>query len=120
VKTIISVKTNNEKANAGQSINLIRCIIQKTHLTKQERMVKMKIKLIFSTKTKNFEQWTNAPFIPRLCEKINLLDILKPEEVQKIKDSAPCWSGVKGTIHSVEYRHDDSDFYVEIYVWCED
>ena len=80
----------------------------------------MKTKLVFSNESQDSEQWTVLPFIPRLNEWINLLDILKPEEIQKIKGSAHCWSGIRGTIQSVEYRHDDNEFYVEIYVWCED
>jgi hypothetical protein len=80
----------------------------------------MKIKFIFSTEINDTEQWTNLPFIPRIQEWINVLDILNPEELDKIKKTAKCWSGVKGVIQSVEYRHDDNEFYVEIYVWCED
>jgi len=80
----------------------------------------MKTKLIFSTETKDTEQWTSLPFIPRLNEWVNIGDILKPTELMEIKQSAQCWSGIRGTIQSVEYRHDDNDFYVEIYVWCED
>lgn len=80
----------------------------------------MKTKLIFSTDTQDSEQWTDLPFIPRIQEWLNVLDILKPSEVEKIKQSASCWSGIRGIIQSVEYRHDDNGFYVEIFVWCED
>jgi hypothetical protein len=80
----------------------------------------MKTKLIFSTETKDTELWTSLPFIPRLNKWINLCGILKTEEIKRIQESAHCWSGIKGTIQSVEYRHDNNDFYVEIYVWCED
>lgn len=80
----------------------------------------MKTKLIFVTKTKYTEQWTNLPFIPRLNEWINVHDILKKEEIAAIWKSAHCWSGIRGTIHSIEYRHDDNAFYAEITICCED
>jgi len=80
----------------------------------------MKTKLIFSTETKDFEQWTDLPFIPRINEWLNVADILKNEEIMQLWESANCWSRKYGIIQSVEYRHDDNDFYVEIYVWCED
>lgn len=80
----------------------------------------MKTKLIFSTETKDTEQWTDLPFIPRINERINVLDILKKEKLVQIWQSAQCWSGIRGTIQSVEYRYDDNAFYVEVFVWCED
>lgn len=80
----------------------------------------MKTKLIFSTQTKDMQQWTNLQFIPRINEWFNVAEILKPDEVITIQQSAMCWSGIRGTVQSVEYRHDDNEFYVEIYVWCED
>jgi hypothetical protein len=80
----------------------------------------MKTKLIFSTEKKEMEQWTDLPFIPRINEWLNVVDILKKEELVEIYQSATCWSTSRGSILSVEYRHDDNDFYVEIYVWCED
>jgi len=79
----------------------------------------MKTKLILSTKTKDTEKWTDLPFIPRIKEWINVGEILKKEELVAIWQSAQCWSG-KGTVMTVEYRHDDNGFYVEVYVWCED
>lgn len=80
----------------------------------------MKTKLIFSTETKDTEQWTDLPFIPRLNEWINVVDLLKKEELVLIWQSARCWSGIRGSVMSVEYRHDDNDFYIEIFIWCED
>lgn len=80
----------------------------------------MKTKLIFSTEKKETEHWTDIPFIPRINEWINVADILKKEEIIKIYQSATCWSNSRGIIQSVEYRHDDNDFYIEITVWCED
>ncbi len=80
----------------------------------------MKIKLIFSTETKDTEQWTDLPFIPRVNEWINVVDILKKEELVQVWQSAQSWSGTRGTVQSVEYRYDDQGFFVEIYVWCED
>jgi hypothetical protein len=80
----------------------------------------MKTKLIFSTETKDIEQWIDMPFVPRINEWINLVDILKKEELEAIVKSARCWSGMKGTVMTVEYRHGDNDYYAEIYVWCED
>jgi hypothetical protein len=80
----------------------------------------MKTKLIFSTETKDTEQWTDLPFIPRINEWFNVLDILKKEEIIDIMHSARCWSCIRGTVQSVEYRHDGNAFYVEVFVWCED
>lgn len=80
----------------------------------------VKTKLIFSTEVKDTEYWTDLPFIPRINEWFNVIDILKKEELVTIWQSAQNWSGVHGTIQSVEYRRDDKDYYVEIYVWCED
>jgi hypothetical protein len=80
----------------------------------------MKAKLIFSTETKETEQWTDLPFMPRINEWLNLQDILKKEEIIDILHSARCWSGIRGVVQSIEYRHDDNDFYAEVFVWCED
>ncbi len=80
----------------------------------------MRTKLIFSTEKKETEQWIDLPFIPRINEWINLADILKEEDIVQIWLSAKCWSRIYGTILSVEYRHKDNGFYVEINVWCED
>ncbi len=80
----------------------------------------MKTKLIFSTKTKETEQWTDLPFIPRLNEWINIADILKTEEIVEIYNSATSWSTGRGSVISVGYRHDDNAFYAEITIWCED
>lgn len=80
----------------------------------------MKTKLIFSTEKKDLEYLTDLPFIPRINEWLNVVDILEKEVVVQIYQSATCWSSSRGTIISVEYRYDDNEFYVEIYVWCED
>lgn len=80
----------------------------------------MKTKLVFSTEKKDFEHWIELPIIPHLNEWFNVQDILEPEKVIEIKKSAFCWSGVRGKIQSVEHRHHDNDFYVEVFVWCED
>ncbi len=80
----------------------------------------MKTKLVFSTETKDTEQWTDLPFVPRINEWFKVVDILKKDELGAILQSAHCWSGNRGTIQSVEYRHDDNDFYAEVFVWCED
>jgi hypothetical protein len=80
----------------------------------------MKTKLILSTRKSNFEQWTNLPIIPRLKEWFNVEDILKIDEITEIKESSHNWSGIKGVVQSVEYRHDDNDFYTEIKILCED
>jgi hypothetical protein len=79
----------------------------------------MKTKFIFSTEKKEMEQWADLPFIPRVNEWINIADILKKEEVVAIFQTAICWSTNRGTVQSVEYRY-NNDFYVEVYVWCED
>jgi hypothetical protein len=80
----------------------------------------MKAKLILSTETKDTEQWADLPFIPRKDEWFNIPDILKADEIKEIEKSARCWSGEHGIVQSIEYRHDNSDFYTEIYIWCED
>ena len=80
----------------------------------------MKTKLIFSTETNYKEQWVDLPFIPRTKELLNVKDFLEHEEHVCIQESANCWSGIHGTIQSIEYCHDDNNFYVEIYIWCED
>jgi hypothetical protein len=80
----------------------------------------MKARLILSTETKDTEQWTNLPFVPRKDEWFNVHDMLKVDEIEEIKKSAQCWSGERGIIQSVEYRLDENDFYTEIYIWCED
>ena len=80
----------------------------------------MKAKLIFSTETKDTEQWTDLAFVPRMHEWFNVQDILKTDEIEMIKQSANCWSGVRGSIESVEYRHDDKKFYIVVFIWCED
>jgi len=80
----------------------------------------MKTKLIFSTHSKDTEQWTNLPFVPRINEWFNIVDILSKEEIALIKQSAQSWSGVKGIISSIEYRHDENEFYPEVIILCED
>jgi hypothetical protein len=80
----------------------------------------MKTKLVFSTENKDSEHWTDMEFVPRMHEWLNVHDILKSDELEVIKKSANCWSGVRGTIESVEYKHNDNDFYAEIFIWCED
>ncbi len=80
----------------------------------------MKTKLIFSTYKGQTECWTEMPFTPRLNELINVKDILLVEEIQEITRLARNWSGEKGVVQSVEYRHDDNEFYPEIRVLCED
>ena len=80
----------------------------------------MKTKLILSTTKKKFEQWTNLPVIPRLNEWFNVQDILMNNEISAIKKSATSWSGTRGKVQSVEYRHDDNDFYIEVFILCED
>lgn len=79
----------------------------------------MKTKLIFSTEANDTVQWTFFSFIPRIGEWLNVHDILKKDEIENIKASAYSWPGIRGKIESVEYRHDDNDFYVEIIIWCE-
>jgi len=80
----------------------------------------VRTKLIFSTEVNDTEYWTDLPFVPRINEWFNVLEILKKEELVAIWQSAQCWSGVRGTVQSVEYRHDDKEFYAEVFIWCED
>lgn len=80
----------------------------------------MKTKLIFSTETNDSICWTDIPFVPRINEMINISDILRQEEIEEIQKSANCWTGIRGKVKSVEYRHDDDEFYVELNIWCED
>lgn len=79
----------------------------------------METKLIFSTSTKQKEYWTFLPFAPHVNEWFNVSDVLKDEELAEITTSARQWSGTKGIIESVEYRHNDNDFYAEVTVRCE-
>jgi hypothetical protein len=78
----------------------------------------MKTKLIFSTQKSESEQWTNLPFIPHKDDWFNLQDILKTTEIEALKKSATSWAGVKGLVESVEYRHDENEFYAEIVICC--
>jgi hypothetical protein len=79
----------------------------------------METKLIFTTTTKRKEYWTHLPFAPHVNEWFNVKDILKTDELNEIALSAQQWSGTKGIIESVEYRHNDNDFYAEVTVRCE-
>jgi len=80
----------------------------------------MKTKLILSTENKDTEYWADLPFVPRTKEWFNLQDILKNDEIRTVRDSAQCWSGVKGVIETVEYRQNENEYYTEIIIWCED
>lgn len=80
----------------------------------------MKSKIIFSTETKDTEHWFDIPFIPRVKEWFCVSDFLKKDDLANIKKSAKCWSEDRGIVQSIEYRYDEKDFYVEMYVWCED
>jgi len=80
----------------------------------------MKSKLVFETETKDHEFLTELPLIPRLNEWINVPDFLKDLELETIKQSALCWSGVKGIVEAIEYRRTKNEIYTEILVWCED
>ena len=80
----------------------------------------MKTKLIFATETRDTEQWSDLPFTPRINEWFNVSNIVKKEDVAVIQQSAYCWSGIRGTVQSVEYFHNDNEFYAEVFIWCED
>jgi len=80
----------------------------------------MKTKLVLSTEKIETEQWTDLPFIPRMDDWFNVKDILTTEEIDDIKKNAFSWSGEKGKVQSIEYRHDDNDYYVEVCIKCED
>jgi hypothetical protein len=80
----------------------------------------MKTKLVFSTEMQDTISWRDLPFIPRINEWFNVRDILKKDEIADLVKIARCWSGNHGTVQSVEYRHDEHDFYTEIFIWCED
>jgi hypothetical protein len=79
----------------------------------------MKTKLIFSTGSLDMEQWTDLPFIPRINELLNVKDILKKDEIENIRTASHFWPGIRGKIQTVEYRHDDDVFYVEIRILCD-
>ncbi len=79
----------------------------------------METKLIFATTTIHKEFWTHLPFTPHINEWFNVKDILMHDELKEIISSAKNWSGTKGIIESVEYRHNDNDFYAEVTVRCE-
>jgi hypothetical protein len=80
----------------------------------------MKTKLIFSSEININEQWTELTFSPRVNEWFNIQDILKTEEIATIRKTAKNWSGIKGIIKSIEYRHDDNDYYLEVNIICQD
>jgi hypothetical protein len=80
----------------------------------------MKTKLILSTQQREMEFMTILSFTPRIDEWFNIPDILKTDEWTELKQSAKCWTGIHGTVKSVEYRHDENDFYQEIKIRCED
>jgi hypothetical protein len=80
----------------------------------------MKTKLILCTCKKNFEQWTELPFVPRINEWLNIREILGKDEITTIKQSSDNWSGIRSIIWSVEYRHNDDGYYIEIVALCED
>lgn len=50
----------------------------------------MKTKLIFATEKTDTEQWIELPFLPRIHEWFNVQDILNPDELEIIKESARC------------------------------
>jgi hypothetical protein len=79
----------------------------------------MKTKLILLTENKKLVCWTELPFNHRINELLNVQDILKKEEIDEIKQSAKQWSGITGIIKSIEYRHDDNDYFTEVRIWCE-
>lgn len=80
----------------------------------------MKTKLVFSTEKGDIEYWADLPFIPRLKEWLNLTEIISTKLLDQIKQSATCWSGLKGLVDAVEYRQNDSGYYAEVLIWCED
>jgi|WetSurMetagenome_2_1015567.scaffolds.fasta_scaffold1556531_1 hypothetical protein len=80
----------------------------------------MKTKLVLITDTDQIECITELGIVPQMHEWFNLQDILKPVELEKIKQTANCWSGLQGTIEFVEFKQDNNDFYPEIHVLCED
>lgn len=80
----------------------------------------MKTKLQFATETDAYDVWTQLSFVPRINEYFNVQDLLKKEEIARIKTTAQSWSGTKGIVQSIEYRHDDNDFYTEIVIRCKD
>jgi hypothetical protein len=80
----------------------------------------MKTKLIFCTEKKELEKWTDFPFVPRLNEWINVVDIVQKEEIAEIYQTAECWSTPRGTVMSVEYRRLENEYYAEVRIWCED
>jgi hypothetical protein len=80
----------------------------------------MKIKMIAANERRDTDFQIDCPFIPRINEWINIHDLLSVEQINEIKKSAFCWSGEKGIVQSVEYRRNGGDFFVELYVWCED
>ena len=80
----------------------------------------MKTKLLLSTSGKCEEIWTNLPFIPRISEWFNVSDLLNADELMALVKASKGWSSGKGIVQSVEYRHDDNEFYTEVVVGCED
>jgi hypothetical protein len=80
----------------------------------------MKIRMIAANERRDTDFQIDYPYVPRINEWVNIRDMLPAEKVDEIKKSASCWSGEKGIVQSVEYRRTESDFFIELYVWCED
>lgn len=80
----------------------------------------MKTRLVLATEKKEIEQWTDLPFIPRRHDWFNVKDIFTVDELKDIKKSSAMWSGEKGVVQSIEYRHDENDYYIEVLIRCED
>ncbi|HEY4789056.1 MAG TPA: hypothetical protein VIH57_23570 [Bacteroidales bacterium] len=80
----------------------------------------MNIKLVLSTETKDIDYWTDLPFVPRINEWFNIHDFLPDNDLESLKQNAICWSGEKGIVQSIEYRHNNNGFFIEAFVWCED
>lgn len=84
------------------------------------KLLEMKTRLVLATEKKEIEQWTDLPFIPRRHDWFNVKDIFTVDELKDIKKSSAMWSGEKGVVQSIEYRHDDNDYYIEVLIRCED
>ncbi len=80
----------------------------------------MNSKFVFSTEAKDVYFNRDVPFVPRINEWVNVAELLSEQELEGIKRSANCWSGVHGVVQSVEYRQSNNNTYAEVFIWCED
>jgi hypothetical protein len=81
--------------------------------------VKFEVRADF-TESKPVIYWCDLQIIPRQYDRVNVIDFLDNHDWRKVKDDSDCWSGTSGAVEVVILRKDDTGFYYEISVYCED